>query len=200
MLKTIYLTLIDRVKSFDTRFTSETYSKINHYDLFFSQYLDENLKLEHPFQLPAIFFEISADYKLLSQQTQQATVNLRVHVVQENYHDTSDNSLDKLSGLEILDLVDLVHQSLQGFAIPNISGRLNRTRLEPETRPSNVYVYVIDYEFTADDNATHRLGIFVESAGNHDLNLTNGSFENSGLKIAEKILNLPPVLGVYNID
>jgi hypothetical protein len=200
MLKTIYLALIARIKSFDSHFISQTYSKINHYDLFFNQYLDEALLQEHPFQLPAIFFEITADYKLLSHQTQQATVNLRVHVVQECYYDTADNSQDQLTALEILDLVDLVHNCLQGFSIPEISGRLNRTRIEPEVRPTNVYVYVLDYEFTADDNSTHRLKDFVNSSGNHNVTLNDTAFVDGGIKIAQKIPDNPIASGNYRLD
>lgn len=200
MLKEIYKSIITQIKSKDADFITANLSKINHYDLFFNQYADTEIIEEHPFMLPAVFVQMDIDFANQGQNTQQGMLNLKLHLVQESYVDTADNSLTQADALKILDMVDMLHTTMQSFRVPQISGNFSRTRLQSEINPTNLYVYVLEYQANIDDNSTHKLGNFIESQGNHTVNVQDATIGSEfNVKLAQKLKNSGVVPGNYTI-
>ncbi len=201
MLKQIYTAIVAQIKSKASDFTDADLVPVAHFDLYFSQYQQADMQEEHPFAIPAVFVEMDFDFANQGQNTQKANLNIRLHLVQECYADTADNSIDKALALKILDTVDMLHTTMQGFDIPQYSGKFVRTRLVSETNPSNLYTYILEYQTNIDDNSTHRLKDYALSAGNHGIDMLDATLNSdfNARLIQKRKPNAPPI-GDYSID
>jgi hypothetical protein len=108
----------------------------------------DNLEEEATFTFPAAFIEFSQlDYSSNAEGTQEAATRIRIYLGYDSL---------KTEDLEILDLLEDVHKSLQGFSSANGTSPLNRVFEGQDINHGTIAVWVIDYETRILDSSGHR--------------------------------------------
>lgn len=184
MIAQIYQNIIDRLKSYDNFLATNGYSKIKHYDLYNNQYQDEYIVQEQPFDFPAIFVEIAIEFNEMGRQTQNGTLMLRLHLVQEKYADSFEGSIDKNDALKLSNYASLIHQCLHMYDQFPFS-RLNRKRIVPSVSFSNIYPIILEYQAEVIDNTTDIFKNYVDTDGTQNLKL-------QGKQLFTKLVETPP--------
>jgi hypothetical protein len=122
--------------------------EIKHVDLFNNQLaelqVDENNGL--PFDLPAIFVEFAPiQWAKQSSKQKNGTVEVRIHILQENYSQSFRNSQDKEDALDVLDLVDKVDDTFENFKAENHTP-FDGVSTEPDNDHGTVINYIHQYK------------------------------------------------------
>jgi hypothetical protein len=175
MLRQLYTDIIQRIKTKENLFTERGLKPVKHYDWYNGQYQDESLVYNHPFATPAVFFELEVAFSDAGQGVQNGDINLKIHVVQEVYAQSFDGeytSIDQDKALQIADYLDLINECLHRSTGEYISS-LRRVKLSPSISFSHLYAGVIEYQGLVVDGSTYKLKNYVDSSGNHAVNLTN---------------------------
>lgn len=121
-------------------------SSVKHCALFNNQF--DNMSEENPFLFPCVFVEFSQlQYVTKSEGYQEADAVIRLHVGFESY---------KTEELEVLDLLDDLHEDLQGFHINDEFTPLDRNFEGQDTNHDNVIVWQMDYDTLLSDNSGNR--------------------------------------------
>jgi hypothetical protein len=154
MRKKIYQSLKARLKSFDAFLVDESYSKVNHYDLFKGQYIYPESHDEFPY--PAIFFETAIEWEDDGNLSQKGLAQIRVHIVQEQYSRSMDGSVDEDTALRVLDFEQLIHECLHGYEDQGFTKLLRRGEI-PDTGAKNESVSIVTYVSKVVDDTTSRL-------------------------------------------
>ena len=122
----------------------ETY--IKHCLLYNSQF--DNMNQEDTFPFPCSFIEFSQlNYITKQEGLQEAEAIIRIHV--------GDESLQR-EDLSIIEYMEEIHSSLQGYSADNLFTPLNRVFEGQDTNHDNVRVWVMDYETLIYDLSGHR--------------------------------------------
>jgi len=131
-------------------------TSIQHFALYNSQF--EELDKEDAFPFPCVFLEFSdLQYETVAKGGQKGDFEIRLHVGFESIM-TED--------LEILSIIDDLHEKLQGFTNSESSGividdpkdyflPLNRVSESQDTNHDNITVWQIDYSTFVHDNSGH---------------------------------------------
>ena len=112
MRKFLYFSLMDKIMSFRNE---EGCSIIKTVDLWNEQV--EFIEQEAPFDTPAIFIEfLPINWNSLSSKIQQATFNIRLHIVSRYEGDSRNTSMFQTQAMNRFDLLDQLDELLNNFA------------------------------------------------------------------------------------
>ncbi len=103
----LYLKILDTVETKQNLFISNNVPPIKYIDLYRGQPLAP--QLFELYDVPALFLEYSINWET-------NILNLSVHVMTDQTHSTSSISPNKLSGLEIMTLYNVVKEVLKGLS------------------------------------------------------------------------------------
>lgn len=132
--------------------------------LFNNQYRFEKQELAYP--LPAVFIEFGAAvYQDEGRNTQQVDDRIRVHIEQKNFASTEYNSHNKAIALEVLQVINAIHQIISNISIPELS-RLSRVGRELDTDHGNAPVHIFEYSVNYVDCETDKYGEYESTTEN----------------------------------
>lgn len=141
--KELYLAVKERL---------EGNTSVKHVRLFNSQF--DEMDNEDTFPFPCVFVEFATlQYLTKAEGLQEADVVLRFHVGFESL---------KTEELEILDLLDDIHEDMQGFAKTDLFTPFDRVFEGQDTNHDNVTVWLMDYETLLSDLSGHRKNKLVK--------------------------------------
>lgn len=127
---------------------------VKHCLLFNSQF--DNMDDENTFPFPCVFVEfLQLDYTAKALGTQEADARIRLHVGFESL---------KTEELAILDLLEAIQGTLQGFTDDATFSPLNRVFEGQDVNHDQVIVWLMDYETLITDTAGHRDNKLVETS------------------------------------
>jgi hypothetical protein len=117
---------------------------INHVAMWNNQFENENN--ENAFLYPCVFIHFSnAVYSDISAGVQGLAMEVVFHVGFEAYEDEN---------LEVFDLKDLIHASIQGFSGGNFD-HFNRVLEELDVNHTNIQDYIMTYHVEGSDSVGH---------------------------------------------
>ena len=164
--KDFYTELVARINAKKTEFTDAGLSEIKHMDIWANQYNRE--EDEHPYELPAVFFEIEADWTDQGSNAGAGVVDLKIHVEQHNYANSADKSTNQAKALEVQEIVDRLNVVLHGFSGTNFN-KLKRRRSLRDPQLDHRIVYIIEYTTLYTDDDTNICNDLVQSEGDHEV-------------------------------
>ncbi len=99
-----------------------------------------------PFQFPAVFIDFPfIEWAQMGKGTQNSVLTIRIHICFESFQ-TAENEED----LDIFDLREEVYLALQDFK-PTSAGKLMRISEQTDTKHSNIYHWIMDYNTSYQD-------------------------------------------------
>ncbi len=126
---------------------------VKHVRLYNSQF--DEMDSENTFPFPCVFIEFSAlDWITKSEGYQEAETTIKLHVGFESV---------KTEELEVFDLLEDIHEDLQGMHDPEYYTPLNRSFEGQDTNHDNVIVWQVDYDTLLSDNSGNRNNKLVET-------------------------------------
>lgn len=118
MRKQLYIDIVEKLKTINN---AELTQLFKHFDLWNQNV--EFIQEETPFEFPACFIEfLPIAWETIGGRIQQATINIRLHIVTAWYISTADNNPLHEQSLEYLDIPDRVMKALQSEAVPQTNG------------------------------------------------------------------------------
>ena len=140
-MKNLYLKICDKFKEREDLFVSKNIPAIRYIDLYRGQPLaPERFEL---YDLPALFLEYNINWE-------QNTLNLSVHVVTDQTHSTASISPNKLTGLEIFTIYQVVKHLLKDLSSTS-TGKLKLTGERP-AEADVVNYQIIDFTCSIEEN------------------------------------------------
>lgn len=124
----------------------ESNTAVKHVRLFNSQF--DEMDREDTFPFPCVFVEFTTlQYVTKAEGLQEADAVIRLHVGFESL---------ATEELEILDLIDDIHEDMQGFAKTDLFTPFDRVFEQQDPNHDNVIVWMMDYETLLSDLSGHR--------------------------------------------
>lgn len=128
-------------------------TSVKHARLFNNQY--NKIAQEKPFPFPAAFIQfLELDYTTRGDKSQDAETIVRLHVGYDSI---------KTEDLAVFDLLEEIHQVLQGLELSDDFTPLDRVHEEQDVDHDVISVWLVDYSFKLRDRSAARENTLIKT-------------------------------------